>query len=377
MDNTNRKTEMNGVRIGRGNRWWPLFMSCALGLTVQTVGAQESSPESAAERARGAFRDAIERLWVPQSRLANGPHVLAAFREVVAPATQATVIVRCDGKDVAIGGIVGPDGWVLTKSSSLTGAVTCRLADGRELDAHLVGVDRQYDLAMLKLPAKRLPALDLSAESTSEIGAWIASVGIDKDPAAVGIVSVAPRRIPHQPGILGVQLGENSDGATIIQVFEGGGAAKAGVLVNDVILAVNGKKTPTQASLQREIRRHAPGDEIELRILRDDGKLTLRATLVGELKDFGPLSRSQFQNSMGGPLSPRRFGFPQALQHDTVLRPQECGGPVVDLDGRVVGFNIARSGRTESYAIPTSVVLDRMYDLMSGKLAPQDKNNNE
>lgn len=352
---------------------WKSLLLLLLALVPGSVLAQESPPESAAERARGAFRDAIERLWVPQSRLANGPHVLAAFREVVTPASQSTVVVRCDGKDVALGGIVGPDGWVITKATSLNGATTCRLADGRELDAHLVGVDRQFDLAMLKLPAKRLPALELSSESSAEVGSWIATVGIDKDPAAVGIVSVAPRRIPHQPGILGVQLDENSDGATIVQVFDGGGAAKAGVLVNDVVLAINGKKTPTREALQREIRRHSPGDEIELRILRDDAKLTLRATLVGELRDFGPLSRSQFQNSMGGALSPRRFGFPQALQHDTVLRPQDCGGPIVDLDGHVVGFNIARSGRIESYAIPASVVLDRMYDLMSGKLAPQDE----
>ena len=64
------------------------------------------------------------------------------------------------------------------------------------------------------------------------------------------------------------------------------------------------------------------------------------------------MGRSDFQNSLGGKLSVRRFGFPLAFQHDTVLRPSDCGGPVVDLDGRVVGFNIARAGRTESYALP-------------------------
>lgn len=374
MDHTIcRSTASKSYRYGKFGRPGLLIALLCFFAFPRWGWAQEADPDSAAERARGAFRDAIERLWVPQSRLATGPHVLAAFREVVAPAGQSTVVVRCDGKDVALGGIVGPDGWVLTKASSLTGPATCRLADGRELDAHVVGVDRQYDLAMLKLPAKRLPVLDLTDDGAIEVGGWIATVGSEKDPTAVGIVSVAPRRIPHQPGILGVQLDENSDGPKIVQVFEGGGAAKAGILVNDVILAINGKKTPTRETLQREIRRHSPGDEIEVRILRDDGKLTLRATLVGEIKDFGPLSRSQFQNAMGGELSGRRFGFPEALQHDTVLRPQDCGGPLVDLDGRVVGFNIARSGRTESYAIPTRVVVSRMYDLMSGKLAPQEE----
>ena len=58
------------------------------------------------------------------------------------------------------------------------------------------------------------------------------------------------------------------------------------------------------------------------------------------------------------------------ITHDTVLAPSECGGPLVDLDGRTIGFNIARGGRTESYAVPTPVVMTLLYDLMSGNLAP-------
>lgn len=34
-----------------------------------------------------------------------------------------------------------------------------------------------------------------------------------------------------------------------------------------------------------------------------------------------------------------------------------------------MGFNIDRSGRTESYAIPANIVITRLYDLMSGNLA--------
>lgn len=44
---------------------------------------------------------------------------------------------------------------------------------------------------------------------------------------------------------------------------------------------------------------------------------------------------------------------------------------MVDLDGKVIGINIARAGRTESYAAPTQAVLPLLYDLMSGKLAPK------
>jgi serine protease Do len=55
-------------------------------------------------------------------------------------------------------------------------------------------------------------------------------------------------------------------------------------------------------------------------------------------------------------LSERRGGFSLAIQHDSVLKPADCGGPIVDLDGKAVGLNIARAGRVESYALPAAVV---------------------
>ncbi len=55
-----------------------------------------------------------------------------------------------------------------------------------------------------------------------------------------------------------------------------------------------------------------------------------------------------------------------------MLKPTDCGGPLVDLEGRVVGFNIARSGRTESYAVPANVAIGQFFDLMSGNLAPAE-----
>ena len=67
----------------------------------------------------------------------------------------------------------------------------------------------------------------------------------------------------------------------------------------------------------------------------------------------------------------RRAGFPSYLQHDTILKPQDCGGPIVDLDGKVIGINIARAGRTETYTIPADAVRPLLFDMISGKLAPK------
>jgi serine protease Do len=46
----------------------------------------------------------------------------------------------------------------------------------------------------------------------------------------------------------------------------------------------------------------------------------------------------------------------------------------VDLEGRVIGINIARAGRTESYAIPADIVTSLLEPLKSGKLAPVNAN---
>jgi S1-C subfamily serine protease len=76
------------------------------------------------------------------------------------------------------------------------------------------------------------------------------------------------------------------------------------------------------------------------------------------------------QNLMGSALSPRRSGYPTILTHDSIVKPADCGGPLVDLDGNVIGINISRAGRTESWAIPTEIIQDVLADLKSGKLAP-------
>ena len=61
-------------------------------------------------------------------------------------------------------------------------------------------------------------------------------------------------------------------------------------------------------------------------------------------------------NRLGAVPSQRYDNFPSVFQHDAPLFPEECGGPITNLDGDVVGINIARLGRAASYAIPASTI---------------------
>jgi serine protease Do len=306
----------------------------------------------------------LERLFVPRWRLTDGPQVRAAFRDVIREAAEATVCIHCDGKHSAVGGVIRSDGWIVTKATPLCGKLTVVLADGRKMEATTVAESGQYDLALLKVDAKNLPTLDLSSSEVPEVGSWLATVGRSRDPLAVGIVSVPPREIPPQAGILGVQLDEELP--LVVRVFPDSAAEDAGVEAQDRILQVNGRSTPSRERLKEIVGSFNPGDDVELVVDRDGKSLKLKATLGGSFP--GLMGRNEFQNTLGGKLSVRRFGFPTAFQHDSVLRPTDCGGPVVDIDGRVVGFNIARAGRTESYALPNAAVQEVVEKLMTEKL---------
>ncbi len=182
---------------------------------VSSGTAQEESDDSpnALERARDGLREMMQRISVPNSRLTDGPQVRSAFRDVVAGPSAATVRITSDGENAALGGIVGRDGWILTKATRMAGELEVILKDGRKLPARLVGVSSEFDLAALKVDATQLPILKLARSYEPRLGQWVVSVGTDRDPVAVGVLSVKDRAIRRQSGILGVILGDSGEGA--------------------------------------------------------------------------------------------------------------------------------------------------------------------
>src|SRR5262245_35622961 len=71
----------------------------------------------------------------------DGPAVKAAFREVVSKPSESTARIVSDGQDVALGAIVSPDGYIVTKASELRGKLRVKLKNGQEYPAQLVGVE--------------------------------------------------------------------------------------------------------------------------------------------------------------------------------------------------------------------------------------------
>jgi len=307
--------------------------------------------------------------WKLQLPARDGSEMKTAMSQLVEAASRCAVRIVCDGKERALGTVVGPDGWILTKASELQGKVICRINGKMELEAKTVGIDPRFDLAMLKVDSTQLPRIEWNT-SKQVAGQWVAAPGPDGAPLAMGVVSVPRRPIPLTPGMLGVLFKEGEENATIQRVIPKSPAEQAGLQPNDEVLAVNGKSAANRDELIAMVKKFRPGTAIVITVKRGEEELNIKATL-GKLQT--PATRKRdMQNALGVGVSKRRDAFPVVLQHDTVLRPADCGGPLVDLSGKVIGVNIARGGRTETYCVPSDVLVVLMYNLMSGRLRPSE-----
>jgi serine protease Do len=303
----------------------------------------------------------------PKDFLRTNPKLLDAFREVTQPQAVHIVRIQCDGKDTCLGTIVGADGWILTKAHDLKGKITCKFSDGKLLEARLAGVHEPHDLAMLRVTGRLVHVAKFADSKNAFAGSWVASIGDSKDPAAIGVVSVPTRKV--NDGYLGVKVDSTDAGLMVNGILKNSAAWKAGLYSKDLLLSINGTIINDADHLQQMLGDLKPGDAIVMRVRRGSKEHELKAVLQSreQAGDF----RSEFQNRMGSELSNRRSGYSVILQHDSVLRPTDCGGPLVDLKGRIVGINISRAGRVETWAIPAEVIQPLLHDLQSGRLAPR------
>src|SRR4029453_3896888 len=99
------------------------------------------------------------------------------------------------------GFIVSPDGYIVTNAHVVDGAseVTVKLTDGDEFTAKVIGSDKRTDIALIKIEAKNLPALDLNAKPAVKRGEWVIAIGSPfgfENSVSAGVVSGVHRALP-------------------------------------------------------------------------------------------------------------------------------------------------------------------------------------
>ena len=302
-----------------------------------------------------------------ESRFKSGATTLRAFAPVTEAVRYSVVKFILDGKTVALGAVVDADGLVITKASEIKiGKLMCRLANGRDVEAERLAADDENDVALVKVAASDLKPIEWASEEVS-VGQWAVTSGIGTTPEAVGVISVPSRKILHKRAMIGVLMDVQAASARVKEVMSGMGAEQAGLKPGDVILAVNDTPITKSEELTRTLRNFRDGHTVKLRVQREQEEFQAEITMSVPKPERTPrgLNREERMNRLGGEVSQRAEGFELALQHDTALQPEQCGGPLVNLDGKAIGLNIARAGRVASYALPNSLVKQIIADLKS------------
>ncbi len=303
-------------------------------------------------------------------------NALEEYKPVVAGARKATARILDPGKrgeQVALATMVSRDGHLVSKASELPkGKMMCELADGRQMEAKLLDTNESWDMALLKVDGTGFDVAGFVEDAGIDPGTFLAAPGTGAYPVAIGVASVAPRNLsPENRGFLGIGMENDDGGVRVREVQPETAAAKAGLKRGDVIFKINGKNIQGPAQLAQVISGSVPGDEVDIRFRRGDEEQQAKAVLGSRTLDMrgGGGERS---GRFGGDLSEKRSNFPNALQHDLTLRPNECGGPLVNLDGKVIGVNVARAGRVKSYAIPAPDLKELLSSLELGRFTVTD-----
>jgi serine protease Do len=220
---------------------WILAATSLFGLLAGLWGAQLRRPESAARQAAMTTESAGDPQLEPSTAAEASSESISASRQNaitraaarVGPAVVAVSVVqtrvvaaqpafddffsrfflpryyREQVRSIGSGVVVSADGYILT-NEHVTGdadSIWVTLEDGRTLPAHLVGSDRETDLAVLKVSEQGLPAARLGNSDSLLIGEWALALGnpfgylLDdpKPSVTVGVISAVDRDLKHSP----------------------------------------------------------------------------------------------------------------------------------------------------------------------------------
>lgn len=320
-----------------------------------------------------AERQAIQRqsaeMFAAAGKLTEkaGASTVWLYTEVEKPrvtASTASQVFKLTGR----GTVVGDGRTILVKWSDIVGKLDGLHIVDAERKTHpvaLEGVYQEFDIAKLVLTdGTTLPAIEWSNEPAPQLGRMLLAVNPTGETLGMGVVSVNERNLREtdQP-FLGVIADPEytGAGARVGNVEPGSGAAEAGLRKGDVIMQIADRAITGVRELRNALLGKKSGDRVPLIVIRN-GKEESVEVLLGNRPHFlEPINpRLEMMKRMGGRVSKVSENFPNVVQTDMQIDPTDCGGPVVDLKGRVVGVMVARTDRTRSFMIPAASIKDML-----------------
>lgn len=342
-----------------------------IGLNRQIGIAAESNGHIALPTIHRALKDTDDWKKLTQQVHAERTPILSTDALRIPPAVvnaARLVTVEVHGTDskgvtaVRACGVILDDHHVATKLSEIVSSteLECRFADGSTIGGALSKSDRPNDLAILKLesPCQSGSAIRATmAKPRSEfslVGSVVYSATSPKDVTFAGIVSRDKHQEPSLPTRFGATMQEDGERVRIAGLSPNGSAVLAGLQVGDELLQIDGTAASTLMTVGNLLKPPQPGDWIVLDVKRGETEFRVQAQMQ---HDPGQqFEKTEFLDGRVGRVSERRSSF-RAIQHDLVIDPAACGGPLLDIDGNVIAINIARRARESTLAIPIDIVL--------------------
>lgn len=108
-----------------------------------------------------------------------------------------------ESKSLGSGFVITSDGVIMTSAHVIEDAkrIIVRLADRREKEAEVIGLDRKSDVAVLKIDAQDLTTVSIGNPADLEVGEWVLAIGSPfgfESSATAGIVSAKGRSLPNE-----------------------------------------------------------------------------------------------------------------------------------------------------------------------------------
>ena len=335
------------------------------GATTKTSPQKNSASNNPASN-NSAPKIAVRRRAPAKESGKQASAVREAFGSLAASIEKSvTQIVDHQGHSV-LGTVVSTDGLIVSKNSLVDRNGRCIFSDGQQWPYRVIATDKQRDLCLIKV--KRTPTVPvrfddrLGAAHSTVPGTISVSIGRNRSVAAWGVVTLPSYDFGIEQadrfefGALLSAFPVSSlgpvKGVEVLRVSPRTIAERMGLLVGDQIRFLNGRKIENREQIDTIVRGLRPGTLVTATVDRNGWSKQL------QYKASGAGMQSMHDRWGGGPYSKRRFGFGPTLVHDSVLNPENCGGPLVGLQGQLFGINIARSMRVASLAIGSADVLN-------------------
>jgi len=312
---------------------------------------------------------------LPETYRTNGSATLSAVDALKASVLRSTAtLVDEKGGHLIATTWVSDDGYFLAPASAIVKPEKgkLRLPEGRSFPFKVVHRAADLDLLLGKVPdLPKTQPVNWTTSRALNMGQWLCTSKGGGQELRIGVISALRRQIPGMGAALGIRMDEDQSGkrkgVKIMGVAADSPAESAGLQTNDVILSLAGKSVARFQEVHEIVSKRQPGEEIAVLYRRNDKDESCTVRLASRTKVLSNWDGEDFAN---GGISIRTDNFPEILQHDIPLGPEDMGSPLLDLNGRAVGINISRVDRVTTFALPMETFWTKVQQWMAEDRKP-------